>query len=446
VNPYDIMSITDTAAAGHPWATQSHAYTYDYSDRLLTASYTTPGNFAYAYDPLDNPTTWTTPSGTTNPTYNVLNQISTWGSLNYNYDADGNLLNGDGVKSYKWDAENRLIEIDYASGPITKSQFTYNGIGQRRIDVETAGGGGTTTTRYMWCGSAICQTRDGSDNVLRRHTAEGEYNVSTSQKLVYMPDHLGAVRDVLDATTGNLVQSYDYDPYGGITRSNGSTAVDYQYARLFSHPDSTLNLSSTRPYDPATGRWLTKDPIREAGGINLYGYAGANPINANDPLGLEVIVGYNHLAPITLDKSSDFVQFMLDAKSTGAVIDYVRFTGHADTTFQGIGAEVNDPEHIVYDRNSGEVLVEGAGLAKGIPLSYLFTGVKTTEGFSIQLNGCHSAENDDNIAKATSKAVPSALVFGSTGTTTGPHHSMENDVKPGTERVYKGGHVVPETQ
>jgi len=88
----------------------------------------------------------------------------------------------------------------------------------------------------MWCGNFICQTRNGTDTVLRRHMIEGEYNVSSSQKLVYMPDQLRAVRDVLDATTGNRVQSYDYDPYGGITRSNGSTATDYEYARLFSHP------------------------------------------------------------------------------------------------------------------------------------------------------------------------------------------------------------------
>ena len=158
VNPYDVVSITDTAASGHPWATQSHSYTYDYSDRLLTASYTTPGNFGYAYDSLDNPTTWTTPSGTTTPTYNGLNQISSWGLLSYTYDADGNLFSGDGTKTYKWDAENRLIEIDYAAGG--KSQFTYNGIGQRRINVEIASGGGTTTTHYMWCGIVICQTRD----------------------------------------------------------------------------------------------------------------------------------------------------------------------------------------------------------------------------------------------------------------------------------------------
>ena len=96
VNPYDVMSITDTAATGHPWATQSRAYTYDYADRLLTASSTTPGNDTYAYDALDNPTTWTITGTTTNPTFNGFNQVATWGALSYTYDANGNLTSGDG--------------------------------------------------------------------------------------------------------------------------------------------------------------------------------------------------------------------------------------------------------------------------------------------------------------------------------------------------------------
>src|SRR5262249_10829718 len=162
-----------------------------------------------------------------------------------------------------------LIEIDYV-GSTAKSQFSYDGLGNRMVDVETASGGGTTTTRYLWCGSRICQMRDGSDNVLRRDLAEGEYNASTSQKLVYMPDQLGSVRDVLDAGTGNLVQSYDFTPYGAAARSSGSTPTDYEYARLFNHPTSGLNLSATRAQDGNTGRWLNRDLLREWGGTNLY--------------------------------------------------------------------------------------------------------------------------------------------------------------------------------
>lgn len=287
VNPYDIMSITDTAASGHPFATQTHSYTYDQIDRLLTGNQTTPGNYTYAYDKLDNATTVTTPSGpvTPAPTYNVNNQLATWASNTYSYDGNGNTLSGDGIKTYKWDAENRLIEIDYV-GTSNKTVFTYNGIGQRRVVSDTLGGT-TTTRRFLWCGMRICQTRDGLDNVLRRYLDEGEYVLSSSQKLVYMQDQLKSVRDVIDATTGTRVASYDYSPYGAVTQSSVTNGTDYQFGMLFYHPASGLLLSATRSVDPVTGRWINRDPKREHGGINLYAY-GANPVNGVDPWGLEI--------------------------------------------------------------------------------------------------------------------------------------------------------------
>ncbi len=42
-----------------------------------------------------------------------------------------------------------------------------------------------------------------------------------------------------------------------------------------------------RAYDPATGRFTQEDPIGFGGGINLYAYAGGDPINFNDPYGLK---------------------------------------------------------------------------------------------------------------------------------------------------------------
>lgn len=49
-----------------------------------------------------------------------------------------------------------------------------------------------------------------------------------------------------------------------------------------------LQLLTHRYYDPSTGRFLTRDPISYAGGINLYSYVQNNPINFIDPLGLEL--------------------------------------------------------------------------------------------------------------------------------------------------------------
>jgi RHS repeat-associated protein len=235
---------------------------------------------------VDNANTVTAPKGTLHSTYNALNELATWGAKQYAYDNNGNTLSGDGTRSYKWDAENRLIEIDYV-GRLAKSQFSYDGLGHRTVDVETAANGLTTTTRYLWCGARVCQTRDGNDNPLRRDLDEGEVNLlNDMQPLVYMPDQLGSVRDVLDGGTGALLDSFDYNPYGSVARSSGTTPMDYHYADLFQHPASGLNLSATRPLDGVTGRWLDKDPIREVGGTNLYAYVTANPLNMVDPMGL----------------------------------------------------------------------------------------------------------------------------------------------------------------
>ncbi len=48
-----------------------------------------------------------------------------------------------------------------------------------------------------------------------------------------------------------------------------------------------LSISDARAvYDPYVGRWLSRDPIEEQGGLNLYDYCLNDPIDFNDPLGL----------------------------------------------------------------------------------------------------------------------------------------------------------------
>ena len=49
---------------------------------------------------------------------------------------------------------------------------------------------------------------------------------------------------------------------------------------------SGLLYRRNRYYDPATGRFTQEDPIGLAGGMNLYGFAGGDPVNFSDPFGL----------------------------------------------------------------------------------------------------------------------------------------------------------------
>ena len=53
-------------------------------------------------------------------------------------------------------------------------------------------------------------------------------------------------------------------------------------------------------YDPYVGRWLSRDPIGEEGGINLYGYVANGVVTFTDPLGF---------APLGRGKSMELIQF-----------------------------------------------------------------------------------------------------------------------------------------
>jgi RHS repeat-associated protein len=56
-------------------------------------------------------------------------------------------------------------------------------------------------------------------------------------------------------------------------------------------------------YDPVTGRWVSRDPIEECGGLNLYGFVGNDGVNFFDALGLlreEAIPSYQNWAQTSL--------------------------------------------------------------------------------------------------------------------------------------------------
>jgi len=58
-------------------------------------------------------------------------------------------------------------------------------------------------------------------------------------------------------------------------------------AAMFLATQAQAIMFFARPYDPNLQRWITRDPIGERGGLNLYGYVHNNPVNIVDPLGFE---------------------------------------------------------------------------------------------------------------------------------------------------------------
>jgi RHS repeat-associated protein len=100
------------------------------------------------------------------------------------------------------------------------------------------------------------------------------------------PDHLGAPYKIVNAANAQ-VWVWDHDPFG-----NGAPTAAAGFWRRLRFPgqvydsESKLHSNGHRDYDPRLGRYLESDPIGLDGGINTYAYAGNDPVNAIDPLGL----------------------------------------------------------------------------------------------------------------------------------------------------------------
>jgi len=214
----------------------------------------------------------------------------------FGYDFNGNMTSRPGT-TYEWDAENRLIKIVYTGEGQT--EFSYDGSSRRVKAVEkNAGGTVTSEKHWIWCGGAQpCEERDATNKVTKRYFGYGLQTVDASDmtaNFFTMRDHLGSTRELVDST-GAVRARYDYDPYGRRTKTSGDLSADYGYTGHYYHERSGLDLTIYRAYDAEFGRWLSRDPIAENGGINLYGYVANNPVNLIDPDGLQGIPSMNSI-------------------------------------------------------------------------------------------------------------------------------------------------------
>lgn len=118
------------------------------------------------------------------------------------------------------------------------------------------------------------------------------HNVPAMQsQMAYRSDHQGSIREMTDAS-GNIVWQGSYDPYGNVTTLQGSQMPDFMFQGMYYHPRSNTYLTLNRVYSPTLGRWLSRDPMGEEAGTNLYAFVGNDPINRTDPLGLQM--GYHY--------------------------------------------------------------------------------------------------------------------------------------------------------
>jgi len=120
-------------------------------------------------------------------------------------------------------------------------------------------------------------------------------------------DQIGAPRVLVDTANKVRWQWSSTDPFGLQLPSESpqgdfiSLPFNLRLPGQYYDRETGLQYNGARDYDAATGRYLESDPIGLRGGINLYLYAGGNPVSAADPSGLGMLPD-DALTPAKLPK------------------------------------------------------------------------------------------------------------------------------------------------
>ncbi len=293
-------------------STITNDFTYNIRSEVKGA--TMNGNtYGYDYDSIGN-RNWSAVNAVTN-TYsaNQLNQyssISDGTSITPTYDEDGSLAY-DGYKwHHTWNAESRLIS---SSNDVTGVYITYDyDYNNRRISKTTLAPNpySSLTSKYIWDGFNIAAeiiidhvtpstnisyytwgidlsgTLQGAGGVggLLSDTKVDANGINTFCSL---SDANGNISEYVD-DTGAVQAHYEYSATGEEVYSSGAMKDDFTH-RFSTKPfdeETGLVVYQRRYYNSKMGRWLSRDPIEEAGGLNIYGIAGNDLINKWDYLGL----------------------------------------------------------------------------------------------------------------------------------------------------------------
>jgi RHS repeat-associated protein len=347
VNALGQRTRVNTSGTAFP-AMPSWLWGYDSLGQVTSAdSSVNTSDRAFEYDAIGNrkkSSDSLTLPGSDNYTRNAVNQYTSLTlnsqphTLNPSYDFDGNAtayplpVAPTTNSTLTWDAENR--QISSIVGSITT---TYLYDAQSRRIAKTIGGTSTFYVNDGWnciaeySGTALSTTNLwGTDlsGTMQGAGGVGGLLAVRSGSTTHFPayDGNGNVSEYL-TSNGSVTAHFEYDPFGNTVVSTDFTNLfAYRFSTKLRDVESGLYYYGYRYYDPATGRWPSRDPIEERGGTNLYKFVLNNGVHFADILGLVECKEGQVKDPGCLEKAYDkmvketdqaFAEFWSDAAIYG---------------------------------------------------------------------------------------------------------------------------------
>jgi RHS repeat-associated protein len=281
------------------------SYSYDSIYRMTEEAISrseAKGTLTYGLDPVGNRQSLaSTVTGISqqSASYNANDQVTA-----NTYDSNGNTLGASG-KSYAYDSMDRMTSFNNGS-----VKMVYDGDGNRVA--KTVGG---VTTQYLVDELNPTGLPQVMDEVVKSGVAQRTYlyglrrisqtQVASGTTSYYGYDAHGDVRYLMNSG-GVVSDTYDYDAFGNLVGSTGTTPNVYRYQGEALDAETGLYYMRARYYDPTVGRFLNVDPMTDQG-EHPYEYAAADPVNGHDPTGEQDVIEDSLSLEVTLPSTAAII-------------------------------------------------------------------------------------------------------------------------------------------
>ena len=260
-------------------------YQYDNGGRLTKVEFPEEAVTEYSYDAAGNFVEMVEDGMAMDFEVNSLDQYIEAGGTGFVYDLAGNLIetNGpNGITHYDYDFENRLEKVTSSSG---KWEYEYDALGNLRAFVMN---GSRTEFVVDPMNPLEIVGEYGNGQIMKYIHGFSLLGRFESEETVYYHYDGSGNTSEITSSSGQVLNRYSYGPFGDVNIISQSVPNRFQFrgaAGLTSDGNGLVG-TLTRHYDPSLGRFIQPDPIGQLGGMNLYTYAGNDPINRIDDSGL----------------------------------------------------------------------------------------------------------------------------------------------------------------